>query len=191
VHSAAKQLVDAGHDTITADPPYSRSLGSRGVATWFAAAYRDAIESKLDISRLQRRTRGHIRMGEWAWRKGYVREQDRTAFREACLGFFADHGVDLLMTPVLARSPLVAREWHKRGWLANLVANMRYAPFAAAWNITGFPALTVPVGVRPDGMPATVQLVGPPGTELLLLAAAGQMELSAPWRRHAPGYPRP
>ncbi|HZM83977.1 MAG TPA: amidase family protein [Candidatus Limnocylindrales bacterium] len=191
VHSAAKQLVEAGHDTITVDPPYPRSLGMRGVATWFAAAYRDAIESKMDITKLQRRTRGHIRMGEWAWRKGYVREQDRDDFRERCLAFFADRGVDVLMTPVLARSPLVARQWHRRGWLLNLISNMRYAPFAAAWNITGFPALTVPVGVRADGLPSTVQLVGPPGTELLLLAVAGQMELSSPWRRHAPGYPRP
>jgi len=191
VHSAAKQLVGVGHDTITADPDYPRSLGLRGVATWFAAGYRDAIESNLDIDRLQRRTRRHIRMGEWAWRRGYVREQDREAFRERCLAFFSDHGIDVLMSPVLARGPLLARQWHRRGWMPNLLANMRYAPYAAPWNITGFPALTVPVGVRADGLPATVQLVGPPGTELLLLAVAGQMELAAPWRRHAPGYPRP
>jgi amidase len=34
-----------------------------------------------------------------------------------------------------------------------------------------------------------VQLVGPPGSELLLLAVAGQLEVAAPWPRHAPGYP--
>jgi amidase len=50
--------------------------------------------------------------------------------------------------------------------------------------------MTVPIGVRSDGLPAAVQLVGPPGTELLLLAVAGQIELAAPWTRHAPGYPR-
>ena len=48
----------------------------------------------------------------------------------------------------------------------------------------------VPVGVRPDGLPVAVQLVGPPGSELLLLAVAGQFELAAPWRRHAPSWPR-
>jgi amidase len=47
----------------------------------------------------------------------------------------------------------------------------------------------VPVGKRPDGMPAAVQLVGPPGSELTLLAVAGQFEMAAPWQRHAPGYP--
>jgi amidase len=44
--------------------------------------------------------------------------------------------------------------------------------------------------VRPDGLPLAVQLVGPPGSELLLLAVAGQFEVAAPWRRHAPTWPR-
>lgn len=191
VHAATKLLMECGHDTVTADPSYPKILGLKGMATWFAAAYRVAEEAKLDRDRLQRRTRHHIRMGEWVWRRGYVREQDRTDFRELCLGFFAGGEFDVLVTPVLARAPLPADEWHRKSWLSNVVANVRYAPYAAPWNITGFPALTVPVGVRSDGLPATVQLVGPPGTELLLLAVAGQMELAAPWRRHAPGYPQP
>ena len=67
---------------------------------------------------------------------------------------------------------------------------MRFAPYAAPWNVAGCPALVVPVGQRPDGLPVAVQLVGPPGSELLLLAVAGQIEMAAPWLRHAPGYPR-
>jgi amidase len=190
VHTATQLLIQCGHDTVTADPRYPTKLGLKGMATWFAAAYRVAEEAKLDRRKLQPRTRQHIRIGEWAWRRGLVREQDRTEFREMCLGFFGDGGFDVLVTPVLARSPLPAVQWHRRGWLPNMVSNVRFAPYAAPWNITGFPALTVPVGVRQDGLPAAVQLVGPPGTELLLLAIAGQMELAAPWRRHAPGYPQ-
>ena len=66
----------------------------------------------------------------------------------------------------------------------------RFAPYAAAWNVAGFPAVVVPVGTRGDGLPAAVQLVGPPGSELTLLGLAGQLERAAPWRRHAPGWPR-
>jgi amidase len=43
----------------------------------------------------------------------------------------------------------------------------------------------VPVGTRPDGLPLAVQLVGPPDTELLLLAVAGQFEMANPWQRVA------
>ncbi|WP_155374243.1 amidase [Catellatospora vulcania] len=191
VSTATRLLAECGHDTLTADPAYSTSLGLRGLATWFAAAYRDVEAAGLDRSKLQKRTRRHVAMGGWAWRRGLVREQDRKQFRDACLNFFVANGVDLLLTPVLAGPPLKARDWHRRGWLTNVVANVRNAPFAAPWNITGFPAMTLPVGVRPDGLPAAVQLIGPPGTELLLLAVAGQIELAAPWRRQAPGFPRP
>jgi amidase len=191
LHTASKLLTDCGHDTVAADPRYPTSLGLKGMATWFAAAYMVAEEAKLDRSRLQPRTRRHIQLGEWAWRRGYVREKDRDDFRDLSLGFFTDGGYDVLVTPVLARAPLAAKDWHRRGWLSNLIANVRYAPYPAPWNITGFPALTVPVGVRHDGLPAAVQLVGPPGSELQLLAVAGQMELAAPWRRYAPGYPAP
>ncbi|WP_027341669.1 amidase [Hamadaea tsunoensis] len=190
VSIATKLLVDAGHDTVSADPGYPFNLGLRGLATWFGAAWRDAEAAGLDLSTLQRRTQRHLKVGRWALQRGYVREADRINFRARCEGFFNDGPYDILLTPALARTPLRAAEWSSRSWLSNVRANMKYAPFAAPWNISGFPALTVPVGVRADGMPLAVQLVGPPGSELVLLAVAGQFEMQQPWRRHAPGFPR-
>jgi amidase len=190
VDSATRLLHEAGHATPVAHPAYPAMLNLRGTATWFAAAWRDATVAGLDQAILQRRTRRHIALGGWAWRRGLVREEDRTAFRERSIGFFADGGFDLLMTPTLATAPPAAIEWSARPWFANVRANLRYAPFAAPWNIAGFPAISVPIGVRPDGLPGAVQLVGPPGSELLILSVAGQLELLAPWRRHAPNWPR-
>jgi amidase len=190
VANAARLLVGCGHDTVTANPVYPRSLEFRGLATWFAGAYRDATDSGLDIARLQPRTRRHIRLGEVSWRRGWVREEDRTGFRERCLAFFSDSSYDVLLMPALAGPPPRAAQWSARSWFSNLTTCVRYAPFAAPWNIAGLPAVVVPVGVRPDGLPAAVQLVGPPGSELTLLAVAGQLELANPWRRHAPGWPR-
>jgi amidase len=95
-----------------------------------------------------------------------------------------------MLTPALATTPPRADGWAGGSWRANVLASVRYAPYAAPWNIAGLPALVVPVGVRPDGLPLAVQLVGPPGAERRLLAVAGQFELASPWRRHAPGFPR-
>ena len=190
VTAASRLLVRAGHDAVSLDPVYPTWLSLRGISTWFAAAAREAEETGVDRSTLQPRTRRHIAVGEWAQRRGYVREEDRAAWRERALAFFADSSVDLMLTPTLAGAPPAADAWSRRSWRANVVASMRFAPYPGPWNIAGLPALAVPVGVRPDGVPVGVQLVGPPGSELLLLAVAGQFEMAAPWRRHAPGWPR-
>jgi amidase len=190
VATAALLLAAAGHDAVTAEPTYPTGLITRGTATWFAAAAVEAQAEGVDRDALQRRTRTHAAVGEWAMRRGLVRENDRQAWRERSIGFFSDKGVDLVVMPILAGAPPRAGGWAGRSWAANLLACMRYAPYSAAWNIAGLPAIAVPVGVRPDGLPLAVQLVGPPGSELLLLAVAGQFEMQAPWRRHAPTWPR-
>ncbi len=188
VVTAGRLLVAAGHDARWAEPGYPPWLSLRGVATWFAAAWRVAEEAGLDGASLQPRTRGHLAAGRWAWRRGLVRERDRQLWRERCLDFFSTH--DLLLLPALAGPPPAAEEWWRRSWVTNLMVNARYAPYGAPWNLAGLPAVVVPVGVRDDGLPLGAQLVGPPGSERLLLAVAGQIEQAAPWRRHAPGWPR-
>jgi amidase len=96
--------------------------------------------------------------------------------------------LDLLLTPVTAGPPLPARPWHERSFLANIAANARWAPWTAAWNLAGLPALVLPAGTRPTGQPLAVQFVGPPGSERRLLWLAGELERRQPWRRHAPVF---
>jgi amidase len=185
VSTAAKLLVGAGHDTITADPTYSTKLQLAGVATWFAAAYREADAAGLDLTELQPRTRRHVRLGRWAWQRGYVKQEYLDDWREASIRFFADNGIDVLLTPALAATPPPADGHVGARWHRNMLTNVRYAPYTAPWNLAGLPAIVVPVGMRPDGLPVAVQLVGPPDSELLLLAVAGQFEMRNPWPRHA------
>ena len=189
VSAAARLLVTAGHDAVRASPRYPASLGLRGMATWFGAVYRDVEDSGLDRALLQPRTRWHAALGEWSWRRGLVRERDRADWRTACEEWFAQ-GRDVLLTPALATTPPAALDYHARPWRTNMLTAARWAPYCAPWNIAGFPAIAVPMGVRPDGLPVAVQLVGPPGSELTLLGVAGQLEQASPWLRHAPGWPR-
>ncbi len=190
LRSAARLLIGAGHDAVNASPRYPTGRGLRAViATWFAGAYRDAQDSGVDVTTLQPRTRRHIAVGGWVTRRGLARERDRASWRSGLEAWFSG-GYDVLLTPALASTPPPAVDWHARSWRANLMANLRYAPYAGPWNVAGFPAIVVPMGVRPDGLPVAVQLVGPPGTELTLLGLAGQLEQASPWLRHAPGWPR-
>jgi len=187
---AVRTLVSARHDAVKAEITYPTSLGLRSLATWFAAAHKDAEASGVDVASLQARNRRHIALGRQALERGLVREGDRAGWRERMQNWFADGRYDVLITPALASAPPRAVSWATRSWTANMAACVRYAPYAAPWNVAGFPGVVVPSGVRADGLPSAVQLVGPPGSELTLLALAGQLEKLAPWRRHAPGWPR-
>jgi amidase len=185
---AARLLVGFGHNAVGAEPAYPARLAMMGTGTWVAIAQREA--EAADLVNLQPRTRRHVVLGAQALRRGLVRDGERADWRDRCVSWFGDRNVDLIVTPALAGPPPLAADWSTRSWQANLGTSLRYAPYTAAWNFAGLPAIVVPMGVRRDGLPGSVQLVGPPGAEGLLLAVAAQLEAAAPWRPHAPGWPR-
>ncbi|MBA2810665.1 amidase [Streptomyces sp. KM273126] len=178
---AAKLLAGAGHQVRRADPPYPLWLGTTSLAHWTAGTSVDA--RALDPRHLARRTRVHAAVGRRFVPS--VREGDRRdQLRRRMEPFFAEH--DVLLTPTLARRGPAAAPWHERGWLRNLLTNTTYSPLTPPWNLTGWPAMSVPCGTLPGGAPCAVQLVGRPGSELDLLAVAGQLEELRPWQRTAP-----
>jgi amidase len=179
---AVRALVRQGHDAFTAGPPYPATVIRGVLSRWFGGVAMDA-EQLGDQSRLQPRTRRHVAIGRNLIDRGMVREADRVVWDEAVEQMFTRY--DVLMTPVLAGPPPAADRWADRSWTSNIRANVGYAPYTAPWNFAGVPAMSVPVGVRSDGTPASVQLVGAPGSEALLCAVAAQLERELPWQRHA------
>jgi amidase len=87
--------------------------------------------------------------------------------------FFAEY--DVLVTPVTARRPGAAGAMNGKGYLTTYLASARTVPFCQAWNLAGYPAVTVPVGFA-DGLPLAVQLIGRPRSEATLLALAAALE---------------
>jgi amidase len=66
--------------------------------------------------------------------------------------------------------------------------DLAYIPFTYPFNISGQPAISLPLGWSDDGLPIGVQLVGHPYGEALLIALAAEIESAAPW---ASRYPAP
>ncbi|KPI18486.1 Amidase [Actinobacteria bacterium OK074] len=178
---AARVLGGAGHHIRRSDPPYPLWLGTTSLAHWTAGTAVDA--EGLDTRRLARRTRVHVAVGRRTER-GVRGSGRREQLRAALEPFFAEH--DVLLTPALARQGPAAAPWHERGWVRNLLTDTAYSPLTPPWNLTGWPALAMPFGTLPDGTPASVQLVGRPGSELELLDIVEQLEKLRPWRRTAP-----
>ncbi|WP_233498382.1 amidase [Blastococcus sp. TF02A-26] len=186
VEETAEVLEAAGHTTVRKDPVIPTDAALAALVRWFAGAEDDAAFLGLDRAALEPRSRTHARLGRWVRRLGLVRPGPVERFRARTERFFDD--VDVLLMPVVTGPPLAARPWHERGFLANVTANARWAPFASPWNLAGVPAASVPAGTRPEGWPLAVQLVGPPGAEQRLLWLAGELERVRPWRRHAPVF---
>ncbi|MEV4860112.1 amidase [Streptomyces ossamyceticus] len=178
---AAQALAGAGHRVRRADPPYPLWLGTTSLAHWTAGTAVDA--EGLDPALLTRRTRVHAAVGR-RFLKGVRAGDRRERLRRRMEPFFAEH--EVLLTPALARRGPAAAPWHERGWLRNLLVNTNYSPLTPPWNLTGWPAMSVPFGTLPSGAPGAVQLVGRPGSELELLAVAEQLQELHPWRRTAP-----
>jgi amidase len=61
-----------------------------------------------------------------------------------------------------------------------------FTPFTAIFNVTGQPAMSLPLFHGEDGLPLAVQLAGRPGGEGELLALAAQVEAARPWAERRP-----
>ena len=94
-------------------------------------------------------------------------EQRRELYREQIAELTAD--VDLVVTPTLE---MVAPS----AGVGDLALRERMIKLTYPWNATGAPAAALPCGAAEDGLPASVQLVGAPGSDGLVLAAAALLE---------------
>ena len=95
---------------------------------------------------------------------------------------------DAVLTPALARRPVAIGEIHGRGpdpW-GNYRRSGFFTPYTAIVNVTGQPAITLPLYHADDGLPSAVQLIGPPAREEILLSLAMQLESAVPWRDRRP-----
>jgi amidase len=94
---------------------------------------------------------------------------------------------DVVLTPTLAQPPLRIGEIRDDADPARDFENQKaFTPYTSAWNVTGMPAVSLPLHMTPDGLPVGVMLAGRPGEDHRLLAVAAQVEQAAPWHHLRP-----
>jgi len=102
--------------------------------------------------------------------------------------FFSTY--DVLVTPTVATPPPPLGALNQndpgldpRGWLNKLFSLI---PFTPLFNVTGQPAISLPLGQSREGLPISVQLVARYGDEATLLRLAAQLEQALPWAHRRP-----
>ena len=174
IGAAARLRAGPGGAAVTlADPPYPRGLTRQWTRRWLAGAAqargrvadaRAGAAHRAPSARKGRRVLRLTRPGEAA----------PAAWRDRMVSWLDDGGYDLLVGPAVAGPPVGAGAMVGRGYRRTLLRSITRLPYTQAWSLAGLPAVVAPVLV--NGRPVGVQLVGRPGAEATLLAAAARLE---------------
>ncbi|WP_078292078.1 amidase [Mycobacterium sp. D16R24] len=213
VEAAVRLLTHLGHEVEEVSAPYDDGQLARDfLLTWFVHAAYEVDDTKkltgagdegferdtLLIAALGRATSGPDYVAAVERRHNYVRE---------LATFFGDY--DLLLTPTLAKTPPRIGEFNLPAPLAavsdlllrtktarvlkyaNIVDsmindNLGWVPYTQLANLTGRPAISLPLYETPKGLPLGVQFVAPLGGESLLIRLAAQLEATEPWAHRRP-----
>ena len=215
VEEAAQLLTDLGHQVEEVEPPYDDAQLSRDFLTiWFAQLYGQVTRIKeifgAKDSDFEPDTLAVAEVGRAAGIGPVFMALERIHdFTRSLVDYQDTH--DLLLTPTLAKVPLKIGETETPHALqvgSRVIAKARagkllalsgivddlveqalgWVPYTQLANMTGRPAITVPLHWTAEGVPLGVQFVGRLGEDGGLLALAAQLEQAAPW---AGRYPAP
>jgi amidase len=192
VEKAALLCSDLGHEIVEARPDFDFMAAMRAWSNIVAVGTALSVQAKADaMGRPPRRDELEPIIYS-AWEHGMrisgptylqgINTVHATGRRIAA--FFERH--DMLLTPVLAEPPAAIGRFaptkpdffeHRLG-ADGLV---HYSPFAPIFNITGQPAVSLPLHWSDDGLPIGLQFAGRFGDEKCLLQLSAQLEQVQPW----------
>jgi amidase len=176
---AAQLLADLGHDVVEATPAWRTDDAQLHFTRIWQIG--PAVSGVDDLSLLEPLNR---MLAERALETTSA-ESARSVMRlqqlaRRIVAFWDD--VDVVVTPTLALPPVeIGWTWQDGDPAGAFERQWRWTPFTAIANVTGQPAMSVPLHWSKAGLPIGVQFVGRFGDEATLFQLAGQLERAAPW----------
>ncbi len=176
LHDAVGELEAAGATARTIEVPFYGEISTAAFLALEAEAF--AWHRSTMIDRWEdygRPTRLTIAQGALVSGGDLVQiERVRQVARSRILDLMAADGIDLLVSPTTGygATPFTG---------ADPAAIASAALHTPAWNTTGFPALSVPMGLDDDGLPLGLQLIGRPFADGLVLAAGHAYQQRTSW----------
>ncbi len=182
-------LAGLGHEVVDVDPPMPADVLPAFRVVWAVSAALSPVPAEAEPS-LRPLTRW-LRSAGKATSAPEFGAALTTLHQVAARAIRAISGFDAVLIPTLARLPAqVGAIRNDDDPAADFAAQVRYTPFTAMWNVTGMPAVSLPMGWSDRGWPIGVMLAGRPAQDHLLYALAAQVEDACsdpgrPWRRPA------
>ena len=197
LHETAALCADLGHQVAQADPVVD---GAAVVPTFLTLAAANTVVNlgghptagrPPRPGEVERVTYATGQKGEKITAADYVRATQTMHRLGRQMAAFHTQW-DVLLTPGLAMAP------PKLGWIDMMLEDVdeywrrvfAFSPFTVWFNLTGQPAIMLPLGVSQDGLPVAVQCVARYGDEATLFRLAAQLESARPWRDRRPALAR-
>lgn len=213
VDNAAALLAELGHEVEAVVQPYDDAALARDFLTiWFAACAYEVEQAKRQTGATNKDFEADtLALAEIGRANGVVKASEAlencNRYARSLAEFHERY--DLLLTPTLAEPPIAidrlttpramqlgarvlaslrAGELLKRVSLLDRMVdeNLGWVPYTQLANVTGRPAISVPLHWTSGGLPLGVQFVGTIGAEGLLLQLAAQLEQARPWMQRWP-----
>jgi amidase len=195
MQDAGALLESLGHEVVEADPPWARPE----LSAVFTASFGPAVCTQIKLAEMiagREATADDMEPLSWAL---YELCKNITSI-DALLAELQLHGVgrelvtwiaqyDFLLTPALAEAPVTLGTLDPLNVddpMAGFTRSASFTPFTPPLNISGSPAISLPLYQREDGLPLGVQIIGQPAGEAALLSLAAQLEAAHGWADRRP-----
>ncbi|PIE27628.1 MAG: amidase [Micrococcales bacterium] len=183
--ATAQALAGFGHQVGRIKPRWPAPTAA--FLPLFYAGMRQEAERVEHPELLDTWTRQTVRLSGWAT-DAVVRQAQRIGRRVAAVLDAGFAHWDVLLLPTLEMLPPRAGQLAGLGTLRAQLLSTPVIGNVAITNVTGHPALSVPIGLSQEGWPIGGQLLAATGQEGVLLALAAQLEQAQPWPELAPAY---
>jgi amidase len=184
--AAGELLSELGHDVFEATPPWQTDeMIVHFIRVWQVGPATAGVEDLSLLEPIDRMLAEDARATPSPQYVAAVMELQQQARR--ALPFWKD--VDVVVTPTLALKPVpIGWTWADADGdpYRAFASQVLFTPFTAFVNVTGQPAMSVPLHWNDDGLPIGVQIVGRPFEEATLIRLAAQLEEARPWRDRRP-----
>jgi amidase len=182
---ASALLASLGHEVEDIAMPLGPDVVPFFETLWYAYATLAPLapeqeELLLPLTRYLRGRGVEVRAPELFFAQGYLQAVTRAALVTL-------NAYDAVLTPTLALPPRPVGWFDEVDPAQNFERQKLFTPFTALYNVSGQPAVNVPLHWSADGLPIGVMLAGRMGDEGTLISLSAQLEQARPWKdRHPP-----
>jgi amidase len=182
---ASSLLAGLGHEVEDVVLPFGHDVVPMFEIIWYSMATLAPIDPAregqlLPLTRYLRDRGQQLKAADLLLAQAYLQAVMRPALEVM-------NGYDAVLSPTLASPPVPVGYFDEVGPAENFERQKSFTPYTAMYNLSGQPAVNVPLHWNAAGLPVGVMLASRIGGEGTLISLSAQLEAARPWQhRHPP-----